>query len=348
MKREVMLQKLRETLGKAGFFISEPHALRSISFDFVARRDNTLLICKTLLNIDAFSPQNSEELKLLASRLGAAPLVIGNRSSTGSLGDGIIYYRHGIPILTVETLQDYFLEGVPPFIYAAPGGLYVRLDGDTLKELRKERQLSLGTLAEVAGVSRRTIQMYEGGMGAMVDVAIRLEEFLDTPLVHAVDPFKYKKNTANITSGFDALENFCKDVFMRLNGLGYSVTPTSKSPFEALTEFIEMDTSSGEDEVSKKRPLSESAHSSENRTVSVRSQEILLTGVGKYEKTLKKKARVLSNISTIVEKHSVIFTDKPGRHNLEGSPVICGKELAKAKDPEIILELIIERSSQAK
>ena len=50
-----------------------------------------------------------------------------------------------------------------------------------MKRLREERSISLGTLAEIAGVSRRTIQMYENGMGAMIDVAIRLEEFSTSP-----------------------------------------------------------------------------------------------------------------------------------------------------------------------
>ena len=47
-------------------------------------------------------------------------------------------------------------------------------------------------LADVAGVSRRTIQMYESGMGAMIDAALRLEEYLDTEIIETVNPFEYK------------------------------------------------------------------------------------------------------------------------------------------------------------
>jgi len=46
----------------------------------------------------------------------------------------------------------------------------------------------LGQVADVAGVSRRAISMYEEGMSAMVEVAERLEAFFDEALVEPADP----------------------------------------------------------------------------------------------------------------------------------------------------------------
>src|SRR5207244_9802827 len=80
-------------------------------------------------------------------------------------------------------------EGVPPFLFSAPGGLYAHLDTEALRRLREEREVSLGTLADIAGVTRRTIQMYLEGMSATMDGAMRLEEFLQESLVLPVDPF---------------------------------------------------------------------------------------------------------------------------------------------------------------
>ena len=45
----------------------------------------------------------------------------------GSIDENIVYSRFGVPIISLITLSDYLIEGVPPFIFAAPGGLYVRL-----------------------------------------------------------------------------------------------------------------------------------------------------------------------------------------------------------------------------
>src|SRR5438067_1998522 len=64
------------------------------------------------------------------------------------------------------------------------------LDAARLRRIREERGLSLGDLAQAAGVSRRAIGMYEDGMGAMVEVAMRLEEFLDETLALPTNPFR--------------------------------------------------------------------------------------------------------------------------------------------------------------
>src|SRR2546428_5942209 len=107
----------------------------------------------------------------------------------GSLEVGVIYPRFGVSILSRRTLGEFLEEGIPPFLYSPPGGLYVRLDADALRRLREERQVSPGTLADIAGVTRRPIQMYLEGMSATMEVAMRLEEFLNEPLVVPVDPF---------------------------------------------------------------------------------------------------------------------------------------------------------------
>src|SRR5207245_11118615 len=112
----------------------------------------------------------------------------GERSGTGSLEDGVIYTRFGVSILSRRTLGEFLEEGVPPFLYSAPGGLYVRLDADALRRLREERQVSLGTLAAIAGVPRRTSQLYLEGMSATMEDAMRLEEVVNETLVMPVDP----------------------------------------------------------------------------------------------------------------------------------------------------------------
>ena len=143
-----------------------------------------------LSNIErAVSIPSLEIFMRICDALDATPIVIGERSSSGSLEAGIVYSRFNISIISNDTLADLLLEDAPPFIFAAPGGLYVKLDSDMLRAAREERGISLGTLAETAGVSRRTIQMYEGGMSAMIDAAVRLEEYLDAPIIEPVNPF---------------------------------------------------------------------------------------------------------------------------------------------------------------
>jgi putative transcriptional regulator len=314
VQRDELIEAVRSVLTKSGFFVSRPLAMRGISFDVVARRDDTLLIVKILSNVDAFSKENAEEMLVLGEALGASPLLIGERSGSGDIDESIVYSRFGVPIISLTTLSDHLLEGVPPFIFAAPGGLYVKLDSQMLKQLREERNISLGTLAEIAGVSRRTIQMYEGGMGAMIDVAIRLEEFLEQPIVTPVNPFQHcqaPKRREGETAPPRASDMFGQEIFDQLGRMGFSIVPTSRCPFEALSKDEHM---------------------------------LILTGLGKDDAKLKDKAMAVADISKVTERCSVIFIEKSkSKHNIGGTPIVGKDELRKIAEACILYELVGSR-----
>ncbi len=311
MKRDELIDSAREVLGKTGFFLSEPHGERGLCFDFVARRDNLLLIVKVLQNVDALNKATAEELRSIARTLRASPVVLGERTGTGALEAGVIYSRFNVPILSRRTFLDFFEEGVPPFIYSAPGGLYVRLDSEALRKVREQGQLSLGTLAEIAGVSRRTIQMYLEGMSASIDVAARLEAFLREPLVLPMDPFAFLATGEQAAPLRSQLESFERELFQRLERLGYNVLPTVRSPFDGVAQH-------------------------EERTY--------LAGVESADTKLEKKATIVSNIGRVVEKDAVMFVERRTvRVSIQGLPVIAREELRKVKDRDAVEDLIAER-----
>ncbi|TLZ48879.1 MAG: transcriptional regulator [Methanobacteriota archaeon] len=310
MGRRQLIDEVRDVLAKTGFYLSEKHDRRGLSFDVVARRDDLLLMLKILQNVDAFGKANAEELRLIATTLGGSPIVVGERSGSGALEEGVIYSRFGVPIVSTDTFTDLFEEGVPPFMFSAPGGLYVRLDSEALRTARESRGVSLGTLAEVAGVSRRTIQMYLEGMSATVDIALRLEEFLGESLVVPVDPFAYSKETGDTLRGFEAFERFEQDVFRKLQTLGYNVLPTVRCPFEAFAT----------------------------------RESLFLTGVPDRGERVEDKAHVMSNISSVVEKDAVLFVEiHTSAQSIGGTPLIKKSELRRIRDRDEIEDLIAER-----
>lgn len=311
MNREQLINEIRDLLAKTGFYLSDKANTRGMSFDIIARRDQNLLLIKVLANVDAFTETNARELKLIARTLDGSPILVGQRSGGGRLEEGVIYSRFGVPILSKETFVDFFAEGVPPFVFAAPGGLYVHLDGDLLRRLRDTKNISLGTLAEVAGVSRRTVQMYLEGMSATIDIALRLEEFFGEPLVIPVDPFAYTKDLEQALVSWDEFDTFEKHVFQKLQNLGFEVVPTLRCPFEALTSDRE---------------------------------EIYLTGVRTRNENVEEKVTMVSNISKVAERDSVIFVEKSRvRMSIRGTPIINKDELRKIKEREEIQDLIEER-----
>ncbi len=313
MDRTELINTTRAILAKAGFDVSSALTLRGICFDIVARRDAQVLIIKVLSNIDAFSKENADEMKVLAESLGATPMVTGERSSSGALEPGIVYSRFNISIVSNETLADLLLDEAPPFIFAAPGGLYVRLDSDLLKAAREERGISLGVLAETAGVSRRTIQMYESGMGAMIDAALRMEEFLGLPIIEPIDPFTFKRDErlkeprepANLADSF---------ALTQLSTLGFTVRPVVKSPFEA---------------------------------VSANQKAVMLTSLGTDDEKVLERAIVASELSKIMDRFSVLVVEKKhSRDNINNTAIVSNEELKKIDEPNALTDLVAERGTK--
>jgi putative transcriptional regulator len=314
--RDGLIERTRSSLAQAGYALSEATALRAASFDLVARRDEQALLVKVFSNVDSLGEAVAKELRVLCGLLRAAPLLVGERASAGPLEDSVVYVRHGVPLVTPATLELFLLEGVPPLVYAAPGGFYVNLDGPRLRDLRAERSLSLGQLAEAAGVSRRAIAMYEEGMGALVEVAERLEQFLEEALVQPVELFQPAKQSE--PPDFDpharreALE---RAVLGQLHALGYRVVPTGRSPFNAVTQ-------------------------------EQRSEELILTGVGTLDAELAERARALRSIGDVVEREVVVFVrDRKEREHVGGAALIAQPELERMDGAADVLDLIRRRSA---
>jgi putative transcriptional regulator len=307
--RVQLLTEARDLLSHTGFFVSGQHRSRGLSFDLAARRDEVLLLVKVLLNVDALSQDAARELKAVAYSLDAATLLVGVKSSSGPLEEGVVYSRFGIPIATPRTLQEFLEEGVPPFIFSAPGGLYVRLNSDVLRRVREEMGISLGQMAEVAHVSRRTIQMYLEGMSATVEAASRLEEFLNEPLVLPLDPFGFHDEEGRTASTSPA-KDFHGVIRRLLTKLGYDVILTKRSPFDAITK----------DEAI-----------------------LFLAGMEQRERTLRQKAEVVANLSKVVERDPVMFVARREQVSLRGVPIIDAQELRKLRERGEMVELVEER-----
>jgi putative transcriptional regulator len=245
--------------------------------------------------------------------LNGSPLIIGEHNSQKKIESGIVYFRYGIPSVNFKTLYDHFIEGFAPMVFSAPGGFYVDIDGETLQKAREARKISLGSMAEKAGVSRKSIQMYESGMSTILEVAIRLEDYLDLPLIRPINPFSFEQKNEHRNIETSHLTGIEHEIFTQLSGLGYKVVPTTHCPFEALTK--------------------------DNKV-------LIITGISKQNQETMEKARIINNISRITEHYSVIFLEKDFRkESLEGTPIIHTEELKNIADSDEIITLISERSS---
>jgi putative transcriptional regulator len=159
--------------------------------------------------------------------------------------------------------------------------------------------------------------MYElGTMSATLPVVDRLEKYLGEPIVTALNPFGGGERSGGGPARAeeeDRPDDFRAGVFEKLAGLGYTVVPTRRSPFDAISEHNVKAT-------------------------------IILTGVGAANKACLHKARVMANLSRITEKEGVLFLDRRiSRENIGGTPVISREELRRISDEDKIFRLIQER-----
>src|SRR5674476_691616 len=236
MSQDRQLQLVTSVMITAGFEVSERFSIRPRSFDLIARNNGILLIIKVVAHIDSVSEDVAFDLEVISRHLGGVPLIVGERARDAELERGAVYVRYGIYAISPSTLYDYFVDLTPPLVYASPGGLYVNIDGEALRDLREKRSMSLGDLGQVMGVSRRTISKYESGMGTTLDVAIRIEEFFNTGVVKSINLILHEPPKAMEPEPPDAATDkqtpveFFRQIGMQLHTL-------HGAPFQALLTF---------------------------------------------------------------------------------------------------------------
>ncbi len=324
LPRQVTVERTARILRQVGFYVADLHTVRPSCFDLIARRDSQLLLIKILKNVDAIDSAGASSLISLADLMHGAPLLIGSTSGGQLLEDGVLYTRYGLGILTLETLEDYLVKGIPPFLFSSPGGTFARINGRRLRQARERAHHSLGTVATMVGVSRRTIQLYEEGGGAEVEVIERLEQIFNVPLAQPLNPFEVTTETeaeeevgpsAGEGKGLPSIERSMASILSALGGQGWKVEVTIRSPFDALARH----------------------HIDPQRN-------LVVMGVGDLMSAMR-RARGLHEIARVAEGWSLfIVPERKDRENIEGTPLVEIAELRRHRDPESLLDLMEERT----
>ncbi|MDD1666173.1 MAG: transcriptional regulator [Methanomicrobiales archaeon] len=303
MTQEVLLQRVRDLLLEAGFRVSERCSQRPRSFDLIAGDREILMVVKAISHIDGVSEGIARDLDLVSYYLGGAPLIVGERTRDADLQRGAVYVRYGIYALSLPTLSDFLMDGNPPLVYVSPGGLSVNIDEKLLRALREERQLSLGDLAHLLGVSRRTISKYENGMGTTMEIALRIEELFDTAITRPVDLLSHEPRFA------PSDEPAGGEVLPDLSRLGMEIHLLRRAPFEALARY---------------------------------DDETILTGYG-TARHVEKRAPIIGSLSRIARARALCVLIGYRRQKTIGDTLVIGEERLHAlEDGSELMELIRE------
>ena len=230
------LNDAESTLREAGFVVSEPCRSRPSCFDFAARKGESLVFMRLQRDIGGLSTTDSTELKAISESFSAPCLLIGQEAREKPLQDDTVYTRHDIPAITPRTFENIVIHDMRPLIQANPGGYYVEIDGEALKQRRQKLGLSAGDVAEMVRTSRRTIYGYERGMAkASVTAAYNLIWTLGIPVAKSVNIFEKPENRRRSCVLTTARLMLARNrILSKLFGryFRYHVTAVKKAPFD--------------------------------------------------------------------------------------------------------------------
>ncbi|MFQ5801080.1 MAG: transcriptional regulator [Candidatus Hydrothermarchaeales archaeon] len=306
-RKKVLTLKTLKFLEREQFNVSVDDTKTSC-FDLLARRRSFILMLRFLLNIDGLSEEHAEDMKALSGLFSAYPLLIGERTRHFDLQDGVLYGRYGINAMTVWTFENIISCSLYPLVISSRGGYYVRIDGEKLRRMRTEKNISVGELAECIGVSRTMVYSYENsGLGATLSTVLRLEEYLDDTLTLPLEVFSIPSPEEHEVS----VEEPQKHVFARLEMIGFDIHPIRRAPFDAVTK--------GE-------------------------EEFMLTKVDRKPSRTIKDIRIIKEVSDVASCTAFVVADWPkAKENVAGVPVIKSSELDRIESQDEFLETLEQR-----
>lgn len=292
-------------LKEAGFQISQLCCSRPSCFDFAARKGDETVLIKLHSDVDAFSRFDSHELRVIAGRVSAAALVVSDRAHDKPLEDDTVYSRYSVYVVTGKTLRNIAFQTGYPLVNAGPGGYFVEVDGALIEKRREELGLSIGKLAGMVGVSRRTLYGYERCMAkASVPSAYNLAKVLGVPVAKPINVLrKTRKQRVYLLSRAKRViagRTLLQRVFRKFAFC--DISTVQKAPFD----FV----------------------------MNVPDEECVIVGavVAEKEIGLDERTEEILSVSRVVNAHPVLITERRERCRADVL-CVCADELAVMRSP---------------
>jgi len=250
---------------------------------------------------------------MVSNYFQAAPLFIGEKSREKPLEDDTVYSRYNIYAINLKTLKDITCREIYPLVEAGPGGYYVKLDGTTIREKRQKVGLSVGKLAGMVGISRRTLYGYENNMAkASVSSTYKLEWILGIPLVQPIDVFQTEPQSKSFFAAAKRMfvrNRFLKAIMRKFAYFNLDAAPTERTPFDFIAQFPE--------------------------------EHLNIIGgvIDRKEQNVDRRAEEIISVSKIVEAQPVFITEGQKLQN-DDVPLICYEELMKIRHSKEFINLL--------
>lgn len=309
-ERSEILGITERILEKSGFRFSQRCCSRPCCFDLAAHGEEKSYFLRIQSNIGNMCLNDGAELQKISGCFYAIPLIIGEKMRRKPLEDDTVYTRYDVCVITTKTLEDILLRGLYPLIEAGPGGYYIKLDGTLIRKRRQELGLSIGKLAEMVGISRRTLYGYEKEMAkASVPAAYKLEWILGAPVVQTTNKFQGPERLCFLAKArrIIAKHRLLKKVFRKFTQFDFKVTSTERAPFDFIARCPE------------------------------KGLKIIGGVADAKERNLDQRIMEVKSLGEVLGAHAV-FISYGKRSQDNRVPLICYKVFTKMKRPEEFFE----------
>jgi putative transcriptional regulator len=308
-------ESLRATetmLKEAGFAVSQRCRSRPSCFDFAARKNENVILIKIESDVDAFSSRDSFELKAISRNISVASILIAEKTREKPLEDDTVYSRYNVLAITPKTFENIVIQKINPLIQAGPGGYYVEIDCEAIKHRRQAIGLSVGKMAEMVGISRRTLYGYERGMAkASVVAAYNLIWTLGSPIARPVNVFEKSKSERKciLSRAKHVIERhrFLHKILGRLSRC--HIATVKRAPFDFVIDVPE------------------------------EKMRIIGALADDKEKELDRRVDEILSVSKIVKAYPILVTGTQEQPNID-IPCISSERFSKIKDPEDLVSSV--------
>ncbi|MFH1642408.1 MAG: helix-turn-helix domain-containing protein [Nanoarchaeota archaeon] len=218
-----LVEKTSIYLLKKGFTIK---ILTRTCFDILARKDTKILLIKILEDANSISEEYATQMNHIASYINASSLIVAEKAGA-DLYDNLVYFRFGIYTLNFTTFKN-SVENKFPFIKSDHGGPIAQILGDKIRQIREDKEISLGDISRRIGVSKKMIQRYEQGKSNItVNKALRIYDIFGHGVFEKINIFAPPKKENIPTSS---------DITKKFSGLGFEAIDTKKVPFDIIAK----------------------------------------------------------------------------------------------------------------
>ncbi|MCE4608748.1 MAG: helix-turn-helix domain-containing protein [Caldisphaeraceae archaeon] len=194
--KDFLYRVIAELYNRADFIevMDYPRSINRRSIDMVVQlKDCKTLLIKVAYDLSCVPKGEIKELLGLSMKLAIPSIVISEKNGQIQLFEGVVYEKNGAKIVTLETLLS-AMDNNDIFIHQDKENFKVKINPDKLKEKRTRSNMSLGEVASILKVSRRSIYEYERGtIEPSANLGEKLVNIFGEDILEPIDLFVSEK-----------------------------------------------------------------------------------------------------------------------------------------------------------